>query len=72
MATTYSKTIIEVKGNKWSVMRASGKSNYIAIRKETNNPFKAAGKEFSSEDEAIANYKSAAMQAALIQAFELI
>ena len=70
--TTYQSVTIEVKGNKWSVLRASGKRNYVSIRKETNNPYKTMGKQFATEDEALAHYKSPAMQAALIQAFATI
>ena len=60
----YTQKNIEVKGNTWSVVFAP---NYVSIRKETNNPFKGAGKEFPSIHEAIDNYKSVAMKAALMQ-----
>jgi hypothetical protein len=67
--TTYTSTTIKVKGNTWSVVKASGRSKYFSIRKETNNPFKGLGKEFATEDEALQHYKSPAMKVALIQAF---
>ena len=63
-AQKYTQKTIEVKGNIWSVVFAP---NYVSIRKETNNPFKGVGKEFPSIHEAIDNYKSVAMKAALMQ-----
>lgn len=62
--TGYNSKNIEVKGNIWSVLFAP---NYVSVRKETNNPYKALGKEFPSIHEAIDNYKSIAMKAALMQ-----
>lgn len=66
--TTYQSITFRVKGNTWSFMKARGGSNYIAIRKETNNPFKGLGKQFRDIEEACRYYKSPAMRVALIQA----
>jgi hypothetical protein len=62
---TYTQKNIEVKGNIWSVVFSS--KGGVSIRKETNNPYKCAGKDFTSLDAAIDNYKSIAMKAALMQ-----
>lgn len=70
--TNYKTEEIKVKGNVYQVMRVTGKYNYINILKATNNPFGSIGKDFKSEDEAIANYKSPAMKAALIQIFAIL
>ncbi len=64
--TTYITKMIEVKGNTYSVLFVSGNSNYISIRKETNNPYKTVGKEFKDLNTAIDSYKSVAMKAALM------
>lgn len=65
--TTYNTTKIEVKGNVFSVLIASGSNNYVAIRKETNNPYKLAGKQFNNLTEASNSYKSPEMKIALLQ-----
>ena len=62
--TGYTQKNIEVKGNIWSVLFAP---NYVSVRKETNNPYKGLGKQFPTLDDAIDNYKSVAMKAALMQ-----
>ena len=65
--TTYTTKKIEVKGNIWTVTFVTGKFNYVSIRKETNNPGKTSGREFTNIDEAIDSYKNIAMKAALMQ-----
>ncbi len=60
----YTQKKIEVKGNIWSVLFTP---TYVSIRKETNNPFKTAGREFPTLDLAIDHYKLVAMKAALMQ-----
>ena len=67
MKTTYNTIAITVKGNIFSITIASGLNNYIAIRKETNNPYKTLGKQFSNFDEAQQNYKCAEMKTALLK-----
>ena len=67
--TIYTSEKIEVKGNTWQVIKAKGRFNYVSVQKLTNNPYKTLGKEFASEDLALAHYKSIAMKAALIQIF---
>lgn len=63
----YQSVMVEVKGNKWEIMKVTGASNYVSVRKATNNPFATLGKSFADEDEALAHYKSPAMQTAIIQ-----
>lgn len=60
----YSQKNIQVGKTVWSVVFAP---TYVSIRKETNNPFISTGKQFSNIHEAIDNYKSIAMKAALMQ-----
>lgn len=57
----------ESKGNTWSVLFVWGKSNYVSVRKESNNPFmNGSGKQFTNVDEAIAYYKNPDMKVQLI------
>jgi hypothetical protein len=65
--TNYTSAKFEVNGTTWELLKAQGSFNYVTVRKLSNNPFKTLGKEFASEDLAIAHYKSMAMKAALIQ-----
>ncbi len=65
--TTYNTTEIKVLGNTFSVLIASGNSNYVSIRKETNNPYKGAGREFKNLTEASNHYKSPEMKIALLE-----
>jgi hypothetical protein len=55
--TTYTTYETQAAGNKWVVMVAEGNSNYISVRKATNNPFGMLGKDFANFEAAIANYK---------------
>lgn len=66
--TTYKSTERKAGGNIYSFIVASGVSNYISVRKETNNPYKMAGKEFKNWKEVEAHYKSADMQIAIFSA----
>jgi len=61
---SYTQKNIQVKSTIWSVVFAP---SYISIRKETNNPFKTLGKQFTDLHAAIDNYKSIEMKAALCQ-----
>lgn len=66
---TYQTAEITVKGNTYSVLKVTGGcEGYISVRKETNNPYKLAGKQFENEESVLAHYKSVAMKFALIQA----
>jgi len=56
--STYRKFTFVASGNLYSVLVVLGVLNYISIRKETNNPFKAGGKDFKSFDEAVEHYKN--------------
>jgi hypothetical protein len=67
MNTNYETKKIQIKKTIFSVVIASGFNNYVSIRKETNNPFKTLGKQFPNFDEAIKNYKSAAMKVELLK-----
>lgn len=68
-AAVYKSEEIKVKGNTWVITKVSGAYNYVNVRKVTNNPYGIAGTDFNTENEAIANYKSPAMKAALVQIF---
>lgn len=66
--TTYKSTERKAGGNTYSFLVASGVSNYISVRKETNNPGKTVGKEFKNWNEVEAHYKTAEMQIAILSA----
>ena len=66
---TYRSTTIKVRGIEWGILKVTGKYNYVTIKKITANPHAMLGKEFRTEDQAIANYKSMAMKVALVQTF---
>ena len=56
-------------GIEWGILKVTGKYNYVTVKKITANPHAMLGKEFRTEDQAIANYKSMAMKVALVQTF---
>lgn len=64
--TNYTSHTVTVLGNIFTVLVATGQSNYVAIRKETNNPYKLAGRQFANFTEASNAYKSPAMKIALL------
>lgn len=64
---TYSQYSIQVLGNRYTVLTVTGKFNYVNVRKETNNPYKAGGKTFSTFDAANKHYKSPEMQLELLK-----
>jgi len=68
MTTSYNTVKVTAKGNIFSVTQAKGKHNYISVLKETNNPFKTLGKQFSDFDAAQQNYKCADLKVALLLA----
>ena len=72
METTYKSTKFKVTNTLWTLLIVSGKINYISIRKESNNPFKTAGREFVNIDSALKYYKNPVMRAALIVAIESV
>ena len=65
--TIYKSSKFQIGKTIWSLVQASGKSNYVAIRKETSNPFKTLGKEFANFDEAIKNYKNPQMKLEILK-----
>jgi len=67
METTYTTKNFKIKNTTYSVVEARGVNNYISIRKETNNPFKTLGKQFSDYNEAIKNYKNASIKIELLK-----
>ena len=67
METTYTSKTIQIKKTIYSVLIASGLNNYVSIRKETNNPWKGAGKRFDNFNEAIKNYSNANMKVELLK-----
>ena len=70
--TEYKSTTAKALGNTFSFLVAFGKSNYISVRKVTNNPFKSLGKEFATWDAVEAHYTSADMQIAILSAKSLL
>ena len=67
METTYTTKNFKINNTTYSVVEARGVNNYISIRKETNNPFKTLGKQFSDYNEAIKNYKNASIKIELLK-----
>lgn len=67
LETTYTSTEITAKGQTYVVTVASGKHNYVAVRKTSNNPFGTLGKEFANFDEAARHYKSPEMKTELLK-----
>ena len=65
--TTYEiYDINDKRKNIFSVLIVKGESNYVSIRKETNNPFKTVGREFANIDEARNTYKDSELKASLL------
>ena len=60
--TTYKTTKFFIGKTEWFVTQAKGKSNYVAVMKNTSNPFKTLGKQFESFDAAVANYANPTMK----------
>lgn len=67
LTTTYQEFQFTAKGNTYGVVTAKGTTNYVAVSKLTNNPFRTAGKIFANFDKAQENYKCAEIKTALIQ-----
>jgi hypothetical protein len=67
---TYRSKTVEVSGDVWTINQVVGPRGYISLRKETNNPFKTLGKEFSTWEQAEANYKNPLMKLAINMAQE--
>lgn len=55
--TIYKSFDFVAKGQKYQVIKATGKFNYINISKISNNPYRGPGKEFKNFDEAQKHYK---------------
>ena len=63
----YVSTQVKVSGNLWTIMQVFGPRPYVAVRKDTNNPFRnPLGKEFRSFDDAARVYTSPEMKTALL------
>lgn len=62
----YSTKQFIAKGNKYSVLIASGNNPYISVTKETNNPFKTIGKQFNDFNDAQEHYKCAEIKTQLL------
>jgi hypothetical protein len=62
----YKSITVKAGGNLFSFLQVTGKSNYIAVRKETNNPGKGLGKEFKAWADVEKAYKSPSMQIAIL------
>lgn len=65
--TTYRSTEITVLGNRFVIVIASGKINYVQISKVTNNPYLTAGKLFTDMDAAVSHYKTPEMKLELLK-----
>jgi len=64
--TDYNTTKFSLGKNKWSVTVASGKENYVNVRK-TNTPWKSMGKRFDSWKLVMENYKNEKMRTELMK-----
>ena len=64
--TEYKCITVKAGGNLFSFLQVTGTLNYIAVRKETNNPNKTLGREFKNWNEVENHYKSPSMQIAII------
>jgi len=68
METIYKTYRKKIRGNVWSITTASGKSNYLDVCKETNNPFGGKiGRWFNSFDEAAKAYKCPELKLFLLE-----
>lgn len=65
--TTYTTHEIKIEKTVYSVTIATGRFNYVSIRKETANPWKTLGKQFADFDEAVRNYKNPTMKMELLK-----
>jgi hypothetical protein len=63
----YKTKTFQASGNTYSIIIASGTSNYISIRKETNNPYKMSGKQFNTFDEVQQAYKDPQIKLELLK-----
>jgi DNA repair protein RadC len=69
--TNYLSWDFDNKGNKWNVLVAWGRNNYISVLKKTNNPFGGKmGTDYKSVDEALAKYKDPTIQANILFAIK--
>ena len=68
--TIYCSETFQVGNVKWEMLVTSGKLNYVSLYKRDTRG--RIGKEFRDLDEALANYKSIKMKAALMQVHGLI
>jgi DNA repair protein RadC len=69
--TQYLSWDFDNKGNKWNVLVAWGRNNYLSVLKKTNNPFGGRiGTEYKSVDEALAKYKDPTIQANILFAIK--
>lgn len=64
--TVYKGVRVNIGKTKWSVTQASGKFNYITVRKTYPNPFGMIGKEFESFNKAQEEYKSPEVKTMLL------
>lgn len=65
--TTYTTHQITIGKTIFAVTVATGKFNYVSIRKTTNNPFGSLGTEFKNFDEAVSSYKNRTMKVELLK-----
>jgi hypothetical protein len=67
-ATNYNSTEITVKGKKYTVTVATGKSSYILVSQNMPNMMRGSlGRQFSTFDEAVRSYKSPEMKTELLK-----
>jgi len=62
----YKSVSLKANGSTFSFLQVTGKINYVSIRKESSNPFKALGKEFENWAAAESHYASPDMQIAIL------
>ena len=67
--TSYKSVIIKNGKQQWSFMQASGKYNYVSVRKDHANPFRnLLGNEYDSWDNAQEKYKSPSVKTMILMA----
>jgi hypothetical protein len=67
LTTNYTTTEIKVKNTLYKVTVATGKFNYVSVRKVTANPYGMLGTEFKNFDEAVSHYKNPTLKVELLK-----
>jgi hypothetical protein len=65
--TIYTTTKFKIVKTQYSVLVATGKFNYVLVKKETANPYGTLGTQFENFDAAIKHYKNASIKLELLK-----